>query len=150
MSITYEHLYSLIKDVLEKNRDAHNGFLKAAEMAKQKDIKLFFTQNAHHRGLFNDRLLSELQTAFNVPKMEGSLTGTIHSKAWRDPNMFLDASEEAMLQESLRGDTAALKDYENLLKHPNLPSNIRFIIKEQVTVIKLDRLKIDQLISFFK
>ncbi|WP_111307130.1 DUF2383 domain-containing protein [Confluentibacter sediminis] len=150
MSITKEKLYSLVKDIYERNVDAHKGFLKAAEMAKQKDIKLFFTQKAHHRGLFNDRLLSELKTAFNVPKMEGTLTETIQTPAWIDPNMFLDASEEAMLQESLRGDTAALKDYDNLLKHPNLPSNIRFIIKEQVTVIKLDRLKMDQLISFFK
>ena len=150
MSITYEKLYGLIKDVLERNVDAHKGFLKAAEMAKQKDIKLFFTQKAHYRGLFNDRLISELNDIFDIPKIEGSLTGTIH-RAWMDTKtMFLDNSEEAMLKESLRGDAAALKDYENLLKHSNLPSNIRFIMKEQVTVIKLDRLKMEQLIDFYK
>jgi uncharacterized protein (TIGR02284 family) len=150
MHSNYETLYNQIKKVLEKNIDAQKGDLKASETAKRHDVKLFFKQKAHNRYLFNEKLLFELNYAFDFPKVEGSFTSSLQRVWMNFKDSLIDNSDKSLLTESLKGDIAAINDYEELLKQGMLPLPIRFIIKEQVTVIKLDRLKIEQLINFYK
>ncbi|MGE5944783.1 MAG: DUF2383 domain-containing protein [Flavobacteriales bacterium] len=149
MQHTYEKLYHRIKKVLEKNVDAQAGYLKAADIAQHEDVKLFFKQKAYHRGLFNERLMFEVNYSFDAPKIEGSITTDNSRNFYMDiKEGLLNTSDESLLEKSIKGDKIALKDYEDLLQHSMLPLSIRFIVKEQVTVIKLDRLKMEQLINF--
>lgn len=148
MQSNHEQLYHQIKKVLEKNMDAQKGYIKASEIAKHKDVKLFFKNKAYSRSLFNDKLLFELNYTFDFPKIEGTFTGSLQ-RAWMETKeLLLITNDRSLLAESQRGDQAALAEYDELLKNPILPLSIRFIIKEQVTVIKLDGLKMEQLVNF--
>ena len=146
---SYDDLYKQIKTVLDKNIDAQKRYLKAAEIAKHVDVKLFFKQKEHNRSLFNERLLFELNYAFNAPKIDGSFDN-LDTNALENLDHLLKATDKYLLMESLKDDKIALQDYEALLKHDKLPLSIRFIMKEQMTVIILDELKMKQLIAFCK
>lgn len=148
MQYIYEKLYHQIKKVLEKNIDAQTRYLKSAENSQHEDVKLFFKQKAHNSELFNERLIFELNYSFDAPNIEGDVTDSLHDKYMEVKDVFLATRDESLLMESLKEDKVALKDYEELLKHTNLPLSIRFILKEQVTIVKLNRLKTEQLINY--
>jgi len=146
MQNIHEEVYSQIIKVLQKNIDAQKAYLKAAQIAKQHDVKLFFNHKATDSGLFNDKLIFELNYAFDFPKIEKCFTENLPSN-WMDTEFL---SDESMLVKTFTHDHTLLKDYEALLTYSKLPVAIRFIMKEQVTVIKLDRHKIEQLITIYK
>lgn len=58
---------------------------------------------------------------------------------WMDTKTFFTGdTDEAMLEESVRGDNSAISEYNNLLTDTMVPYRIREIIREQRDEIKND------------
>src|SRR5690606_27424740 len=108
MQHTHEQLYHQIKKVLEKNMDAQKGYIKASEIAKHDDVKLFFKNKAYSRSLFNKELLAELNYSFDFPKIEGAFTGSLHLAWMETKELLLITNDKSLLAESQRGDQTAL------------------------------------------
>lgn len=95
-----------LDEVLKKNIDAQKGYAKASENAESTYLQDFFLRKSNERKSFNDELRTALRTAYGTIENEGSLKGTLH-RTWMDiKNMFSADSDEAMLEECLRGDKA--------------------------------------------
>ena len=69
---------------------------------------------------------------------EGSFTGSIH-RAWMDTKSFFSGNNDAaMLEEAIRGDRAALEEYEELLGVQHLPIMLDQIIQNHAIKIRTD------------
>lgn len=105
-----------LQELLEKNYDAEKGFKKAMEHAKKPDIKRFLKEQAVMHNHFATELDSALRRLNVEPKEKGSVTGSLH-RTWMDiKTTFTKDDDEAVLEECLRAEKAALKEYENKLE----------------------------------
>ncbi|WP_036155523.1 ferritin-like domain-containing protein [Maribacter forsetii] len=128
-----------LKDLVSKNEDAIKGFEKASENSKQVGIKSYFEKKVVDRMTF----LRELRAA--VPELdlgrveiEGSAAGTLH-RTWMDVKAFFaEDNDEAMLEEAVRGDKAAIDDYDKALAETMMPHRLKEIIRAQKELLQND------------
>lgn len=135
-------LVNQLEEILEKNRDAQKGYAKAAENAKDQNLKAYFQNKSGERGTFNQILNKELVASYDEIDNDGSFTGSLH-RAWMDVKSFFTGdNDESMLEEAIRGDKAALEEYEEVLNDKLLPSNVALVIREQLVKIRTDLNKV--------
>lgn len=135
-------LVDQLEEILEKNRDAEKGYRKAAENADSRNLKSFFERKSTQRKQFNESLKRELVASYDEIDDDGSFTGTMH-RAWMDVKSFFSGdNDESMLEEAIRGDKAAVEEYEEVLRDELLPMSVGTIIRDQLMKIKSDLSKI--------
>jgi len=137
MSTYSETIGNKLNDLLERTYDAEKGFEKAAENTKNDYLKGFFTRKAQQRYDFGHELKTEI-TSFGQEVEKGdSLTSKAH-RAWMDVKaMFASDSEEAMLEEAIRGEKAAVEEYSEVLKETTLPPSTELILNKQKNAIEV-------------
>jgi len=142
METKYEKLVDQLEEILEKNRDAEKGYRKAAENSDSASLKSYFENKAHERAHFNNSLKSKMVANYDDIDDDSSFTGSIH-RAWMDVKAFFSGdNDESMLEEAIRGDRAAVEEYEEVLEETALPPAIATLIREQKTKIRTDLNKI--------
>lgn len=140
--VTNDKLVDVLEEILEKNRDAEKGYKKAAENAGSVSLTDYFERKASERAAFCTELKRELVTAYDDFDDEGSFTGTIH-RSWMDIKSFFSGDQdEAMLEEAIKGDKAAVAEYEDVLNDNSLPMGIATVIGDQKMKIQADLNKI--------
>lgn len=131
-------MYDEIREILKKNRDAEKGFEKGAENAEAQILKQYFRKKAIDRKGYNERLLQEMRTAYPDMEIGGSFQGTVH-RVWMDVKaLFSGDDDESMLEEAVRGDKAAIEEYEEVIKYPGLPVGLLHLLSEQLEMIRTD------------
>lgn len=122
--------------LLEKTYDAEKGFKKAAENTEHTQLRSFFQSKAQQRYDFGHELKSEIKSFGQEIDKGDSLTGKAH-RAWMDVKaLFSLDDEESMLEEAIRGEKAALEEYEEVLKDTSLPSTTSTVLKSQKQAIE--------------
>ncbi|WP_335337887.1 ferritin-like domain-containing protein [Sediminicola sp. YIK13] len=121
MSTYTEDVGTKLNTLLEKTIDDEKGFLKAAGNAKHPDLKAFFTKKSKERYDFGYELKEELRKFGQSIEKGGSTAATVQ-RAWMDikSTISLD-NDEAMLEEALKIEKAALNSYEEVLVDKDLP-----------------------------
>ncbi len=138
MDTRSKELVDQLEEILEKNRDAEKGYAKAAENAKSQGLQNYFRRKSDERRDFNNQLRRMLVANYDEIDENGSFTGSIH-RAWMDVKSFFSGNEdEAMLEEAIRGDKAAVKEYEEVLEDNVLPVAIDTLIRDQKARIQSD------------
>ncbi len=138
METKEREIYKEIKEILQKNKDAEKGFAKAAENAKGIALQEYFKKKSNDRRNFNERLLTEIRASYPEMKLDGSFTGTIH-RAWMDIKALFSADDdESMLEEAIRGDKAAIEEYDDVIGYSVLPTNLSKLLIEQREKIQTD------------
>ena len=128
-----------LKDVITKNEDAVKGFEKAAKNAKELGIQSYFKKRARKRKNFITTLRN-VTPALNLgdTEIEGSTAGAVH-RTWMDVKAFFSGdNDESMLEEAVRGDKAAIDEYNEVLAETHVPQRIKEIIREQKDEIQND------------
>lgn len=122
---------NLLNDLLERNYDAENGYKKAAEDAKSPVLKEFFRDYAGQRYTFGHELKEEIKRLGGEPDKGTSAAGTLH-RTWIDIKTALSTDkDETVVEECIRGEKAALNDYEDVLKKSELSMASREVIQRQ-------------------
>ncbi|WP_339922075.1 PA2169 family four-helix-bundle protein [uncultured Cyclobacterium sp.] len=138
METTDKKLRAQLAEILEKNKDAEKGYETAAVNTQHPGLRNFFLKRSNERRDFNLRLKRELEANFDEMTTEGSFTGSIH-RAWMDTKSFFAGNNDAaMLEEAIRGDQAALEEYEELLGVQHLPIMLDQIIQNHAIKIRTD------------
>ena len=138
MNTTYEKVVDQLEEILEKNRDAEKGYRKAAENADTAGLKSYFLRKATDRVSFIGSLKSEMIASYDDIDDTGSFSGTIH-RTWMDVKAFFSAdNDEAMLEEAIKGDKAAIEEYEEVLQDTALPLSIANLLRDQLFKIRTD------------
>jgi uncharacterized protein (TIGR02284 family) len=132
-----EKIGKKLNDLLEKTYDAEKGFNKAAENTKNTYLKGFFERKAQQRYQFGNALKAEIISFGQAFDKGDSITSKAH-RAWMDVKaMFASDSEEAMLEEALRGEKAAVDEYNEVLNETDLPSSTAKLLIQQRDAIKV-------------
>lgn len=145
MSTYTEEVGEKLNALLEKTYDAEKGFKKAAENVDNPSLKAYFENKAQERYNFGHELKREIRSFNQDVDKGGSLTGTVH-RAWMDlKSLFSSDDEESMLEEAIRGEKAAVNEYEEILKETSLPLSTKSILQSQKNIINEGLTKINAL-----
>lgn len=121
--------------ILQKTYDAEKGFGKAAERCKIRSLATWFNDRALDRHRFAIELKREITAFGEQAEDHGSLAGEAH-RAWMDVKaLFSSDSDEAMLKEAIRGEKAALEEYQEVLRESNLPKSSEAMLTAQMSQI---------------
>lgn len=148
MSKEKNEIFDEIEEILEKNEDARKGYKKASENTNNSALSSYFSKKAQDRKKFNTKLKGELKTVYADFDADGSFTGSIH-RAWMDvKSLFSADDDESMLEESIRGDKAAIEEYDDVIEYKNLPAGLRNLLVSQRNNIQNDINMHDSMESF--
>ncbi|WAC19057.1 PA2169 family four-helix-bundle protein [Luteolibacter sp. SL250] len=126
-----------LNDLLTKAYDAEEGFKKAAERAEGLPaLQSFFRNQSDMRLQFGHELKQAISQYGGTPDKGSSTTAKLH-QVWISVKDALTPNDdgEAILEECIRGEEAALADYEEKLQHADLPSDIQSLLSNQRTAI---------------
>lgn len=141
----HNNLVNNLQGLLEKNYDAEKGFKKALETTKSEPLKGFLKNKAVQHSRFANELNDEILKLNETPKSSGSITGAVH-RGWIDVKSALKPNtDEAILEECIRGEKASLKEYEETLENNVFPPQISGVISKQLTDIKSTVSKVEKL-----
>jgi uncharacterized protein (TIGR02284 family) len=138
MSTYTETISTKLNGLLEKTRDAEKGFKKAAENTEHTYLKKYFERKSNERREFGQELNQEIRSFGEEPDNTGSFAGTAH-RAWMDVKaVFSGDNAESMLEEAIRGENAALEEYNDVLKEVSLPYSSQTVLLKQKNAIESD------------
>jgi len=138
-----EEVGKKLNDLLERTYDAEKGYKNAAENVKHSGLKNYFNTKAKQRYDFGHELKNEIKAFGQEVDKGGSVTGALH-RAWMDTKaLFSSDNEESMLEESIRGEKAALEEYCQVISETSLPSTTKNVLEKQKSKIEvgLDTIK---------
>jgi uncharacterized protein (TIGR02284 family) len=136
MSTYTEEVGQKLNDLLEKTYDAERGFKKASENVENSALKTYFANKARERYQFGHDLKEEIRSFNQDVDKGGSLTGSAH-RTWMDIKSFFSIDdEESMLEEAIRGEKAAIKEYEDVLEDTSLPMSTKSLLVSQKNQIE--------------
>lgn len=143
MSTYTEEVGKKLNELLERTYDAEKGYKKAAENVNHAGLKKYFSKQAQQRYDFGHELKEEIKSFGQEVDKGGSFTGAAH-RAWMDVKaLFSTKNEESMLEESIRGEKAAIDDYGDVLEDASLPMSTKNVLVKQKGKIEtsLSRIK---------
>lgn len=125
-----KRVINILNDLLEKNYDAERGYRSAAENVKNARLSDFLLQNADIRQGFAVDLAEEILELGGKPVSDSSTLSDLH-RAWISFKSALSANEEeAILNECIRGEEAALNDYNQALKSERLDDSTTVLLED--------------------
>lgn len=140
-----EEVGEKLNDLLERTFDAQKGFKKAAANTEHPGLKSYFESKAQQRYDFGHELKTEIISFGQEVDKGDSLAGKAH-RTWMDIKaLFASDNEEAMLEEAIRGEKAAVEEYNDVLEDTSLPSSTLSILRNQKAAIESGLAKIKTL-----
>lgn len=126
-----EEVSGRLNDLLEKNYDTEKNYKFAAENVKNPELRAFFNERAQERYDFGHELKSEIRNYGETPDKGSSFSGDLQ-RTWMNLKTNLSSNkEEAVLEESARGEKSAVDEYNEVLKDKNLPPTTESILRKQ-------------------
>ncbi len=137
MNTYRETIGNKLNNLLEKTYDAENGFKKAAEKTNNNFLKGYFDKKANERHNFGQELKAEIRAYGQEVETGESITAKAH-RTWIDvKTLFATNNEEAILEEAIRGEKAATKEYAEVLNETTLPPSTLQVLSKQKKAIDL-------------
>jgi uncharacterized protein (TIGR02284 family) len=125
----------LIKDLIETCKDGETGYVHAAGVATDPQLKAYFTEQSLERTRFGKELRAEAERLGEKPDASGSVSAVLH-RVWFETKATVGLGDQSILNSVEQGEDRAKKDYEKALAS-ELPSDLRAIIQRQAeSVIK--------------
>ena len=138
-----EKVSNKLNELLTKNYDAEAGYKMAVDKVENNALKEFFNLRAKERYDFGHQLKGEISSFGETPDKGTSFKADAH-RGWMNlKTAFSSNNEEAILKETVRGEKAAIEEYNHILEEPNLPPTTESMLKMQRDNIKkaLDTVK---------
>lgn len=122
---------SVLNDLIEVSRDGEQGFLKAAEDAKNPELKELFTSRASEISAAIRELQAQVIALGGRPEESGSVAGALH-RGWVSlRSAVADRDDLAILEETERGEDVAKKKYADALQSDELSFEVRALVERQ-------------------
>ena len=135
--MTYsEKISNKLNELLTKNYDAEAGYKLASENVKNNTLKEYFNRRAKERYDFGHQIKNEIKVYGETPDKGTSLAGDAHRLWMNVKSTVSNDIEEAILEETIRGEKNAIEEYNNILKEPNIPPTT-----ESILIVQRDNIK---------
>ena len=122
---TRQELAAELNDLLERNYDAINGYRDAAQDVENEALTQYFLDQAAERIRFGQEIRDEILLLGGKPTQDGSTLGILH-RTWMNfkTNLSHD-NEDEVCEECIRGENAAIEEYNELLKETGISVQLR-------------------------
>lgn len=125
-----------LNDLIETCKDGEYGFRTSAEHVRSSDIKQLFVQRAEECRQAAAELQALVVGLGGNAEDSGSMAGAAH-RGWVSVKATLAGySDEAILDETERGEDSAMTSYRNALSSGNLSADIRTVVERQFEGVK--------------
>ncbi len=133
MNTYTEKIEGQLINLLEKTQNTAHGFKMAANNVENLALKSYFKLKAQERHSFGDELELEIKHYhYPTKKLKSNMI-----RAWMDVCAIISFDdEESMLEETIKGEKAAIKEYDDILSNEKLPVSTKSIIISQKNKIK--------------
>ncbi len=121
---------STLNSLLEISHDGHKGFSKAAEHAKQADLKILFSEYAAACASGAQELERLVRSLGGKPQDRGTLGGAFRRGLTEIRVSTSSHTDRAILEECEKGEDVAKKAYADALKE-DLPAEVRIAVARQ-------------------
>lgn len=122
---TRHELASELNEVLERNYDAVNGYQDAARDVENEVLREYLIKQAAERVRFGKEICDEIIHLGGAPVEEGSALGVLH-RTWMNFKTNLSHNnEKEVCDECIRGENAAIEQYNDLLEEQELSGRLR-------------------------
>ena len=125
-----------LNELIEKNMNAKDGYEMAIKKVDNNEVKNFFKNRARERARFVKELRSEVWDKGEVPENSGNISGELHRTWMSFKTAFSSNNEEAILEETIKGEKSSLDEYNEILNENNMPLAITNILREQRNAIE--------------
>src|SRR5947209_11785296 len=119
----------LIKDLIQTCKDGETGYVHAAGVATDPQLKAYFNEQSLERARFGQELRAEAVRLGDKPDASGSVSAALH-RVWFEAKATVGLGDQSILNSVEQGEDRAKKDYEKALSS-QLPSDLRAIIQRQ-------------------
>lgn len=135
----------MLNELLEKNYDTEKVYKTAAGDVKNERLKSFFKEKAMQRYDFGHELKTEIKSFGESPDKGSSVTGDTH-RAWMNlKTAFSSDNEEAVLEETIRAEKAAVEDYNKMIKADGFPPTTANLLIKQRNAIERSLTEVKEL-----
>jgi uncharacterized protein (TIGR02284 family) len=124
-----------LKGLVKICRDAQQNFRESAEKITEPDIRAFFHEKSLERANFAGELENELHRLGEKDvDQSGSLAGSVH-RGFTAMKSALGGGEQALLEETERGEDASKQAYEKAINSKLLTQEVLAIVYRQYRAI---------------
>jgi uncharacterized protein (TIGR02284 family) len=123
----------LIKDLVQTCKDGETGYLHAAGVATDPQLKAYFSEQSLERARFGQELRIEAERLGDKPEASGSVSAVLH-RVWFETKATIGLGDQSILNSVEQGEDRAKKDYEKALAS-QLPNDLREIIQRQAASV---------------
>jgi uncharacterized protein (TIGR02284 family) len=134
-----------LNTLLTRCYDSEAGYKKAAEDVDNPALTEMFNTFSDQRKKFGHEIKTEIINMGGKPEKGTSTTGDLH-RVWIDvKSLFTSGGEDAILNESIRGEESMIKDYEKALEDATLPFTTQAVLRNQLTEVRSNLRRINML-----
>ncbi|RMB57673.1 PA2169 family four-helix-bundle protein [Dokdonia sinensis] len=133
---SHENVVNNLQELLEKNYDAEAGYKNAMTHATSAPLTEYFKLRAAQRNRFATQLTDMVIGLNETPKESGSTTASLHRTWMNIKDSVSGDSDEALLEECIRGEKASVEEYDNRLKNNDFTPEITSVLAAQRDEIK--------------
>jgi len=128
-----DNTLDLIKDLVQTCKDGETGYLHAAGVATDPQLKAYFSEQSLERARFGQELRIEAERLGDKPEAAGSVSAVLH-RVWFETKATIGLGDQSILNSVEQGEDRAKKDYEKALAS-QLPNDLREIIQRQAASV---------------
>ncbi len=125
-----------LNELIEKNMNAKDGYEMAIDKVENTEVKNFFKNRARERARFVKELRKEVWDKGEVPENSGNISGELHRTWMSLKTAFSSDNEEAILEETIKGEKSSLEEYNEILEEKAMPLPVANILREQRNAIE--------------
>jgi uncharacterized protein (TIGR02284 family) len=125
----------ILQSLIETCRDGETGYLHAASVADDSELKNYFQQQSLQRARFRVELTDAItQLGEHDPDTSGSSTAVLH-RAWFEVKDDFGGGDHTLLESVEQGEDSAKHSYESALE-TKLPAGIEELVRNQYASVK--------------
>jgi uncharacterized protein (TIGR02284 family) len=136
-----DKVISVLNGLIEICKDGEKGYRDAADAIQNGFYHVLFGDYARQRAAFASELQAVVRSLGGIPDRKGTMAGNLH-RGWINLRLALESKkDDAIVLECERGESLALKNYQDALKI-DLPPGIKIILEKQYAVIRATRQRV--------
>lgn len=133
--LDHNEVIAILNDLIETSKDGEEGFRSSAKNADDARLKDFFLRRSKEVSVSVRELQDQVRALGGEPVNATSIGGILHRR-WLDIKNALTSQDNiAVLNETERGEEAALAAYRQALEQA-LPADVRTLILRQIEGVK--------------
>lgn len=129
-----EHVRHTLDNLISMNRDAVEGYQRAAELLENQQYKEICQEYAEQRQRFIDELIIMAKTYGGAPSDSQTVSGLLHG-AWMSIRDSISNDDSAVIAECDRGEEAAVESYHQAITD-TLPDDVDTLIRSQYFLLR--------------